>query len=183
MSTMVSNLELIRRVPLFSMLTASQAESVAEAVVKSRFKNTLSFAQGVVVPKVKVLSVRRIRQCISWHGEHTQNQPRQGAHNNNPRPEFAVESNTTVRQELHRHKVQTPSDQRNERRKKSPFKNSSWIGLQHQYQRIGNDASAKACDHGRNVAAGRTTKHVTHHGGIDAVNDGKRTKRRLPSAQ
>jgi CRP/FNR family cyclic AMP-dependent transcriptional regulator len=38
MSTMVSNLELIRRVPLFSMLTAGQAESVAEAVVKNRFK-------------------------------------------------------------------------------------------------------------------------------------------------
>ncbi|MGH6640882.1 MAG: Crp/Fnr family transcriptional regulator [Polaromonas sp.] len=36
--TMVSNLELIRRVPLFSMLTASQAESVADAVVKRRFK-------------------------------------------------------------------------------------------------------------------------------------------------
>ena len=38
MATMVSNLELIRRVPLFSMLTASQAESVASAVVKRRFK-------------------------------------------------------------------------------------------------------------------------------------------------
>lgn len=38
MSTMVSNLELIRRVPLFAMLTPSQAESVAQAVVKSRFK-------------------------------------------------------------------------------------------------------------------------------------------------
>ena len=38
MPTMVSNLELIRRVPLFSMLTASQAESVADAVVKRRFK-------------------------------------------------------------------------------------------------------------------------------------------------
>ena len=38
MSTMVSNLELIRRVPLFSMLTAIQAESVANAVVKRRFK-------------------------------------------------------------------------------------------------------------------------------------------------
>lgn len=35
---MVSNLELIRRVPLFSMLTALQAESVAQAVVKSRLK-------------------------------------------------------------------------------------------------------------------------------------------------
>ncbi len=38
MSTMVSNLELIRRVPLFSMLTAVQAEAVSEAVVKCRFK-------------------------------------------------------------------------------------------------------------------------------------------------
>ncbi|MEO7399748.1 MAG: Crp/Fnr family transcriptional regulator [Polaromonas sp.] len=38
MSTMVSNLELIRRVPLFSMLTAAQAASVADAVVKHRFK-------------------------------------------------------------------------------------------------------------------------------------------------
>jgi CRP/FNR family cyclic AMP-dependent transcriptional regulator len=38
MPTMVSNLELIRRVPLFSMLTAAQAESVSDAVIKSRFK-------------------------------------------------------------------------------------------------------------------------------------------------
>ena len=38
MSTMVSNLELIRRVPLFSMLTAVQAALVADAVVKRRFK-------------------------------------------------------------------------------------------------------------------------------------------------
>jgi CRP/FNR family cyclic AMP-dependent transcriptional regulator len=38
MPTVVSNLELIRRVPLFSMLTAGQAESVADAVVKRRYK-------------------------------------------------------------------------------------------------------------------------------------------------
>ncbi|MFI5444411.1 Crp/Fnr family transcriptional regulator [Polaromonas sp. UC242_47] len=38
MSTMVSNLELIRRVPLFSILTAAQAESVAAAVTKRRYK-------------------------------------------------------------------------------------------------------------------------------------------------
>ena len=38
MTTMVSNLELIRRVRLFSMLTVSQAASVADAVVKRRFK-------------------------------------------------------------------------------------------------------------------------------------------------
>lgn len=34
----LSNLELIRRVPLFSTLTQAQAESVADAVVKRRFK-------------------------------------------------------------------------------------------------------------------------------------------------
>ena len=36
--SMLSNLELLRRVPLFAMLTASQAEAVAEAIVKRRFK-------------------------------------------------------------------------------------------------------------------------------------------------
>ncbi len=36
--TMLSSLELIRRVPLFSMLTDAQAVSVADAVVKRRFK-------------------------------------------------------------------------------------------------------------------------------------------------
>ena len=36
--SMLSNLELIRRVPLFSILTPTQAESVAYAVVKRRFK-------------------------------------------------------------------------------------------------------------------------------------------------
>ncbi len=36
--SMLSNLELIRRVPLFAMLTPSQAESVADAVIKRRFK-------------------------------------------------------------------------------------------------------------------------------------------------
>jgi len=38
MTTMVSNLELIRRVPLFSMLTVTQGDAVAAAVVKRRFK-------------------------------------------------------------------------------------------------------------------------------------------------
>lgn len=36
--SIVSNLELIRRVPLFSMLTPAQGESVAAGVVKRRFK-------------------------------------------------------------------------------------------------------------------------------------------------
>ena len=45
MSTMVSSLELIRRVPLFAMLTASQAQLVANAVVKSRFKRGESIVE------------------------------------------------------------------------------------------------------------------------------------------
>ncbi|MEY2952997.1 MAG: hypothetical protein RLZZ401_1084 [Pseudomonadota bacterium] len=36
--TMVSNLELIRRVPLFSQLTDDQAQTMANAVVKRRYK-------------------------------------------------------------------------------------------------------------------------------------------------
>ena len=36
--SMLSNLELIRRVPLFTLLTTAQAESVADAVVKRRFR-------------------------------------------------------------------------------------------------------------------------------------------------
>ena len=36
--SMLSNLDLIRRVPLFSLLTAEQAQSVANAVAKRRFR-------------------------------------------------------------------------------------------------------------------------------------------------
>jgi CRP/FNR family transcriptional regulator, cyclic AMP receptor protein len=36
--SMLTNLDLIRRVPLFSMMTASQAETLAGAVAKQRFK-------------------------------------------------------------------------------------------------------------------------------------------------
>jgi CRP/FNR family transcriptional regulator, cyclic AMP receptor protein len=36
--SMLSNLELIRRVPLFALLTSAQAEAVAGSVVKRRFK-------------------------------------------------------------------------------------------------------------------------------------------------
>ena len=36
--SMLSNLDLIRRVPLFSMLTGDQAQSIADAVVKRRFR-------------------------------------------------------------------------------------------------------------------------------------------------
>ena len=36
--SMLSNLDLIRRVPLFSMLTNEQAQSIADSVVKRRFR-------------------------------------------------------------------------------------------------------------------------------------------------
>ena len=38
MSTMLSNLDLLRRVPLFSLLTVAQAEVISGAVIKQRFK-------------------------------------------------------------------------------------------------------------------------------------------------
>lgn len=38
MSTMLSNLDLLRRVPLFSLLTVTQAEVISGAVAKRRFK-------------------------------------------------------------------------------------------------------------------------------------------------
>ena len=44
MSTMLSNLDLLRRVPLFSSLTVAQAEVLSGAVVKQRFKR----GQGLV---------------------------------------------------------------------------------------------------------------------------------------
>ena len=36
--SMLSNLDLIRRVPLFSMLSADQAQAIADSVVKRRFR-------------------------------------------------------------------------------------------------------------------------------------------------
>ena len=36
--SMLSNLDLIRRVPLFSMLTNDQAQAIADSVVKRRFR-------------------------------------------------------------------------------------------------------------------------------------------------
>ena len=62
MSTMVSNLELIRRVPLFSMLTASQAEGVASAIVKSRFKRGESIVeQGKKSDALSIILTGRAR--------------------------------------------------------------------------------------------------------------------------
>lgn len=62
MSTLVSNLELIRRVPLFSMLTASQAESVAQAVVKYRFKRGEAIVeQGKKSDSLAILLTGRAR--------------------------------------------------------------------------------------------------------------------------
>ncbi|MBC7434582.1 MAG: Crp/Fnr family transcriptional regulator [Bdellovibrionales bacterium] len=43
--SMLSNLELLRRVPLFAMLTSVQAEAVSEAIVKRRFKRGESIVE------------------------------------------------------------------------------------------------------------------------------------------
>lgn len=60
--TMVSSLELIRRVPLFSMLTAAQAGSVAQAVVKRRFRRgELIVEQGKKSNALTIILTGRVR--------------------------------------------------------------------------------------------------------------------------
>ncbi|MET0310520.1 MAG: Crp/Fnr family transcriptional regulator [Burkholderiaceae bacterium] len=64
--SMLSNLELIRRVPLFAMLTASQAESVADAVIKRRFKRgELIVEQGKKTNALFIVLTGRARVLTS----------------------------------------------------------------------------------------------------------------------
>ena len=66
MATMVSSLELIRRVPLFSMLTDHQAASVSQAVVKRRFKRGESIVeQGKKSNALTILLTGRARVISS----------------------------------------------------------------------------------------------------------------------
>jgi CRP-like cAMP-binding protein len=59
---MLSNLELIRRVPLFALLTASQAEAVADAVIKRRFKrNEVVVEQGEKTNTLFIILTGRVR--------------------------------------------------------------------------------------------------------------------------
>lgn len=64
--SMLSNLELIRRVPLFALLTAGQAESVAEAVVKRRFKRgEVIVEQGEKSNTLFIILTGRVRVVTS----------------------------------------------------------------------------------------------------------------------
>ena len=64
--SMLSNLELIRRVPLFALLTASQAEAVADAVVKRRFKRgEVIVGQGEKSNTLFIILTGRIRVVTS----------------------------------------------------------------------------------------------------------------------
>jgi CRP/FNR family transcriptional regulator, cyclic AMP receptor protein len=64
--SMLSNLELIRRVPLFSMLTSTQAESVADAVVKRRFKRgEVIVEQGKKSNSLFIILTGRVRVVTS----------------------------------------------------------------------------------------------------------------------
>ena len=61
-ATMVSRLDLLRRVPLFSMLTTSQAVSVADAVVKRRYrKGEAILEQGKKSCALTILLTGRVR--------------------------------------------------------------------------------------------------------------------------
>ncbi|MEN9669746.1 MAG: hypothetical protein RL018_23, partial [Pseudomonadota bacterium] len=44
--TILSNLDLIRRVPLFSMLSDAQAQTIAESVTKQRFRRGEAIVEG-----------------------------------------------------------------------------------------------------------------------------------------
>ncbi len=60
--SILSNFELIRRVPLFSTLTPAQAESVAQAVVKQRFKRgDVIVEQGKKSNFLAILLTGRVR--------------------------------------------------------------------------------------------------------------------------
>jgi len=63
---MVSNLELIRQVPLFSLLTASQAELVADAVISRRFmRGQMLVEQGEKCDALTILLTGRARVISS----------------------------------------------------------------------------------------------------------------------
>ncbi len=66
MSTMLSNLDLLRRVPLFSLLTAAQAQVISSAVIKRRFKRGESLVeQGEKSDALYILLTGRARVMAS----------------------------------------------------------------------------------------------------------------------
>lgn len=66
MSTMLSNLDLLRRVPLFSQLTAAQSEILGGAVVKHRFKRGEALVeQGLKSDALYILLTGRARVVSS----------------------------------------------------------------------------------------------------------------------
>lgn len=64
--SMLSNLDLLRRVPLFSMLTAAQAESVSQSIVKHRFKRSaIIVEQGKKADALFIILTGRARVVTS----------------------------------------------------------------------------------------------------------------------
>lgn len=62
MATMLSNLELLRRVPLFAALTPAQSASIADAIVKRRFKRAeLIVEQGKKTNALFIILTGRAR--------------------------------------------------------------------------------------------------------------------------
>ena len=64
--SMLTNLDLIRRVPLFAMLTPTQAESLADAVGKRRFKRgELMVEQGKKCDALYIILAGRARVVVT----------------------------------------------------------------------------------------------------------------------
>jgi CRP-like cAMP-binding protein len=63
---MLSNLDLIRRVPLFTLLTAAQAKSLSGAVAKQRFKRGEAlFEQGKTSDALYIILMGRVRVLMT----------------------------------------------------------------------------------------------------------------------
>lgn len=66
MSTMLSNLDLLRRVPLFSLLTAAQTQVISGAVIKKRFKRGEAVVeQGQKSDSLFIVITGRVRVITS----------------------------------------------------------------------------------------------------------------------
>ena len=61
---MLSNLDLIRRVPLFSLLTNDQAQGIADSVVKRRLTTLSAIPCACSLVNIEKSGTRRIRSRL-----------------------------------------------------------------------------------------------------------------------
>lgn len=76
MTTIVSNLDLLKRVPMFSMLTTMQAESISQVIEKRHFKRGEVLVKQhqrsdvlfiLITGRVRVVSMDKYGRQLVWH--------------------------------------------------------------------------------------------------------------------